>query len=166
MAPIPPKPTAEIVPLVVPGAALSPKDKRRAEAKYGKPVMGHGYTILPNLILQAQAKLKISPTAFNVLLHLVSHWWDADEAPHPSIATIARRMRKSPRSLFRYFDELEAAKLIERKHRYRGLKQQTTTAYVLSGLVAKLKEIEPEIAKGKKFKGKRLAAAETATSAA
>ena len=160
-------PTAEIIPLVAPGGAtLAAKDKRRAEAKYGKPVMSHGYTVLPNLLLQAQAKLQISPTAFNVLLHLVMHWWDADEAPHPSIALVARRMNKSPRSLFRYFDELEGAELIQREHRFRGKKQQTSSAYVLSGLVAKLKEVQPEIAKAKKYKGKRLEKAEAASSAA
>ena len=154
-------PTAEIIELV-----LSPKDKRRAEAKYGKTVMGHGFTILPNLLLEAQAHLKISPTAFNVLLHLVMHWWEAGEAPHPGIKKVARRMRKSERSLFRYFDELEAAGLIKREARYRGEKAQTSSAYHLSGLVAKLKEVEPEIRKGKKFKAKRLEKAEVPSSAA
>ncbi|WP_157063876.1 hypothetical protein [Methylobacterium tarhaniae] len=45
--------------------------------------------------------------------------------------------------------------------RYRGEKAQTASAYQLGRLVDKLKEIEPTIAKGKKFKGKRLAEAET-----
>lgn len=150
-------PTAEIIQLSMP-----PKDKRRAENKYGKAVMSHGFTILPKLLFEAQAHLQISPTAFNVLLHLVYHWWDANDAPRPAIKTIARRMAKSPRSLFRYFDELEAAGLIQREARYRGEKAQTASAYRLSGLVAKLKEIEPAIAKAKEFKGKRLVEAETA----
>nr|WP_192959827.1 hypothetical protein [Sinorhizobium meliloti] len=30
------------------------RDKRRAEDKFGVPVMKHGYTMLPNLLLQAQ----------------------------------------------------------------------------------------------------------------
>ena len=128
--------------------------------------MAHGFTILPNLLLEAQAHLKISPTAFNVLLHLVMHWWDAHEAPHPAIKTIARRMNKSPRSLFRYFDELEDAALIQREARFRGQKAQTTSAYVLTGLSAKLKSVEPEIAKAKKFKGRRLEKAETASTSA
>jgi len=153
--------TAEIIKL-----PLSAKDKRRAEAKYGNAVMAHGFTILPNLIFEAQAHLKISPTAFNVLLHLVMHWWEAHEAPHPSIKTIARRMAKSPRSLFRYFDELEAAGLIQRVARYRGAKAQTSSAYVLTGLADKLKSVEPEIAKAKKFKSKRLEKAEEAPSSA
>lgn len=153
--------TAEIISL-----PLSQKEKRRAEDKYGATVMSHGFTILPSLLFEAQAHLKISPTAFNVLLHLVMHWWDANKAPHPKIQTIARRMAKSARSLFRYFDELEAAGLVQRVARFRGEKAQTSSAYVLTGLVAKLKAIEPEIAKAKKFKGKRLEKAEAPSSVA
>ncbi len=94
------------------------------------------------------------------------HWWDASEAPHPAIKTIARRMAKSPRSLFRYFDELEEAGLIQRVARYRGEKAQTSSAYRLTGLTEKLKGVEPEFTKAKKFKGKRLEKAEAPTSAA
>jgi AraC-like DNA-binding protein len=149
-------PTAEIIELVLPK-----KDQRQAETKYGKAVMSHGFTILPKLLLEGQAHLKISPTAFNVLLHLIYHWWDVSEAPRPAINTIARRMGKSPRSLFRYFDELEEAGLLQREARFRGEKAQTASAYRLTGLIEKLREIEPGIAKGKKFKGKRVAEAET-----
>lgn len=145
---------------------IAPKDRRRAETKYGKAIMAHGFTLVPNLLFQAQAHLKISPTAFNVLLHLVMHWWDAHEAPHPAIGTIARRMNKSPRSLFRYFDELEGAGLVQREARFKGQKAQTTSAYVLTGLVAKLREIEPAITAAKKFKGKRMEKAETVSTTA
>lgn len=159
--PPPPPIPATVIPLPV-----KAKNQRHAEVKYGKQVMTHGYTVLPNLLFEAQALLKISPTAFNVLLHLVMHWWEADEAPHPMMKTVARRMNKSPRSLFRYFDELEEAGLIRREHRYRGVKAQTSSAYYLDGLRAKLKALEPEIAKAKKFKGKRLEKAETASTSA
>lgn len=140
---------------------IAPKDRRRAETKYGKAVMAHGFTVVPNLLFQAQAHLKISPTAFNVLLQLVMHWWDAHEAPHPAIGTIARRMNKSPRSLFRYFDELEEAGLVQREARFKGQKAQTSSAYILTGLAAKLRELEPQFKAAKKFKDKRMEKAET-----
>lgn len=94
------------------------------------------------------------------------HWWDAHEAPHPAIKTIARRMNKSPRSLFRYFDELEAAGLIRREARYKGQKAQTSSAYILTGLTAKLREVEPQFKAAKQFKSKRMEKAETASTAA
>lgn len=152
--------------ITLPSKEKSRAETKRAETKYGKAVMAHGYTVLPNLLFEAQAHLKISPTAFNVLLHLVMHWWDANEAPHPAIKTIARRMAKSPRTLFRYFDELEDAGLVQREARYRGQKAQTSSAYVLTGLAEKLKSLEPEITKAKKFRNRRLEKAETAPSSA
>jgi hypothetical protein len=76
-------------------------------------------------------------------------------------------MGKSPRSLFRYFDELEAAGLVKRQARFKGQKAQTSSAYVLTGLATKLRvDVEPAIAAGKKFKGKRMEKAETGSSAA
>jgi predicted transcriptional regulator len=133
---------AEIISLPV-----TKKDKRRAEHKYSAPVMKHGYTMLPNLLLQAQGRLNISHAQFNILVQLIGHWWDADKEPHPAKDTIARRMGKSPRQIQRYLTELEEAGLIKRIKRFKGHKAQTTNGYALDGLVAKLKEIEPQFQK-------------------
>ena len=71
---------------------VSKKEKRRAEDKFGAAVMKHGYTMLPNLLIQAQGKLGVGHAEFNVLVQLISHWWEADKNPHPAKETIARRM--------------------------------------------------------------------------
>src|SRR5271170_7702799 len=95
---------AEIIKLPV-----SAKDRRRAEHKFGVAVMKFGYTMIPNLLLQAQGRLGISPVQLNVLIQLIQHWWDADSDPFLAKETIARRMRKSPRQIQRYLTELEEA---------------------------------------------------------
>lgn len=123
------------------------KEKRRAEDKFGTQVMKHGYTMLPNLLLQAQARLGISHAEFNVLVQLVSHWWDADKDPYPAKDTIARRMGLSPRQVQRYLTKLEDAGFIKRIERFSGRNAQIANAYSLDGLVEKLKEIEPEFKK-------------------
>jgi DNA-binding MarR family transcriptional regulator len=69
---------------------------------------------VPRLLLHAQGRLGISPTEFNVLLHLLEHWWEADKPPHPKIETIGRRMNKSPRMVLRYLNSLEKRGLIRR----------------------------------------------------
>jgi hypothetical protein len=56
-------------------------------------------------------------------------------------------MGKSPRQIQRYLTELEEAGLIKRIERFKGHKAQTTNGYALDGLVAKLKEIEPQFQK-------------------
>lgn len=134
-----------VVPLNVP---KPPKvKKRRAEDKFSDPVMKHGYTMLPNLLLKAQGRLKISHAQFNVLVQIISHWWDADEDPYPTKETIARRMGKSPRQIQRYLTELETAGFIKRVERFSGKKAQVANGYSLEGLVEKLKEIEPAFKK-------------------
>jgi predicted transcriptional regulator len=145
---------------------IGKKERRRAEHKFGAPVMKHGYTMLPNLLLRAQGRLNIGHAEFNVLVHLVEHWWDADKNPYPAKELIARRMGKSPRTIQRYLTTLEEAKLIKRIERFHGHKGQTANAYSLDGLVAKLKAIEPEFQKVAEQKRLRQKKVESPTSGA
>jgi DNA-binding MarR family transcriptional regulator len=157
-----PKPTASVVKMPTHSSSKE-KEKRKLEDRFSRQVVGsYGFTQLPNLLLYAQARLKITPTQFNVLLHLVQHWWDADKAPHPKIETIARRMGKSERMVLRYLGGLEKAGLIKREHRYRGKQKQISSAYRLDGLRERLIELEPEFRKAKEFRDKRQKTAETA----
>lgn len=156
-----PSPSAEIIALHLPK-----KDRRRAEDKYTAAVMKHGYTMLPNLLLQAQGRLQIGHAEFNVLVQLIAHWWDADKDPHPAKETIARRMGVSGRQVQRYLTALEKAGLIKRIERFKGHKAQTTNGYALDGLVAKLKEIEPEFAKALEQRKVRQKKVETPASGA
>jgi hypothetical protein len=150
---------ATIIPLPV-----AKKDRRRAEHKYSAAVMKHGYTMLPNLLLLAQGRLKISHAQFNVLAQLIGHWWDADNDPYPTKDTIARRMGKSPRQVQRYLTELEEGGFVKRIVRFSGKKAQTSNGYALDGLVAKLKAIEPDFSKAAAQRKLRQKKVETPTS--
>lgn len=135
------------------------KEKRRAEDKFGAQVMKHGYTMLPNLLLQAQGRLKISHAQFNVLVQIISHWWDADKDPFPTKDTIARRMGLSARQIQRHLTELEDSGFIKRHERFSGKNAQIANGYSLNGLVEKLREIEPEFGKAaeqKRIRQKKL----------
>ncbi len=147
--------TATIIQMPVP----TQKEKRRAEDKWTASVMKFGYTSLPNLLLRAQGRLKITPVQFNVLVQLIEHWWVADKNPFPAKDTIARRMNKSPRQVQRYLTELEEAGLIKRIPRYSGKKAQINNAYSFDGLIKKLQAVEPEFSKAaaqKKLRSKKL----------
>jgi DNA-binding MarR family transcriptional regulator len=126
---------------------LSKKTRNRAEDKWSPQVMKHGYTPLPNLLLRAQGKLEITPVQLNVLVQLAEHWWEADKDPFPAKDRIATRMGKSPRQIQRYITQLEKRGLVKRIKRYSGRKTQTSNAYSLEGLIAKLTAVEPEFAK-------------------
>ena len=79
--------TDNVIPMPV-----NKKAGRRAEDKWSPQALKFGYTVLPNLLLRAQAKLGITPTQLNVLAQLAEHWWDSDKYPYPAKDTIARRM--------------------------------------------------------------------------
>jgi hypothetical protein len=144
---------------------ISKKNRRRAEDKFGAPVMKLGFTLIPNLLLQAQGRLKISPVQLTVLAQLFQHWWNADDDPFPSKETIARRLGKSERMIQRYLTQLETAKLIKRVPRFKSHKGQTSNGYDLSGLVAKLAELEPEFTKAAEQKRLKQKKIETAAGA-
>jgi hypothetical protein len=135
---------------------------RRLEDKWSPQVMKLGYTGLPNLLLRAQGKLKITPMQFNVLVQVIEHWWEAERDPYPAKDTIARRMSKSPRQVQRYLTQLEKGGMIKRIARYSGKKAQINNAYSFDGLVKKLKALEPEFSKEAEQKRLRKKKLETA----
>ena len=138
------------------------KGGKRAEDKWSPQVLKFGYTALPNLLLRAQAKLKITPTQFNVLAQLAEHWWDADKFPFPAKDTIARRMNKSPRQVQRYITQLEKAGHIRRIKRFSGKKAQINNGYSFDGLIKQLKVLEPEFTKAANMKRQKSKKLETA----
>lgn len=134
--------TATIIPLPLPK-----RERRKAEDKWSPQVMKFGFTPLPNLLLRAQGKLKLTPMQINVLVHLAEHWWEADKNPFPAKERIALRMGKSSRQIQRYITQLEKGGFVKRIARYSGRKAQTSNEYSLEGLVRKLKAVEPEFTK-------------------
>jgi len=122
--------------------------RRRADERWGKAVIARGFTVLPSMLFWAQARLKLTPDEFNVILQITAHWWDANEDPWPAKDTIAQRMGKNPRTVQRYITQLEKKELLERKARFRpGRGGQAPNGYSLKGLVKQLEALEPEFRK-------------------
>ena len=85
-----------------------------------------GWAVLPARIV---CDPSLSPEARCVLLILSAHA-DDHAHPFPSVATIARHLGRSERTVLRVLSELRAAELVEVRHRFRG-GEQTTSEYVL-----------------------------------
>jgi DNA-binding MarR family transcriptional regulator len=123
------------------------KAAHASQRKWGTAVMKLGFCIVPSLLLRAQRRLAISPTQLAVLMQLADHWWESERKPFPSKATLAERLNLSPRQVQRHIATLEEqgyVKRIQRTVRGRG---KTTNVYDLSGLVARLRELEPDFRK-------------------
>ena len=118
-----------------------------ADRKWGKKVMERGFCIVPSLLLRTQNRLGLNPTQLAIVLHLCDHWWHEGKSPYPGKKRMAERLGIGPRQVQRHIAELEAAGLVVRISRHRPDGSRQTNSYDLSGLVAKLKEIEPDFRK-------------------
>ena len=124
---------------------IEEKQKKFAD-KWGASALAMGWTAIPTVLFFLQRDLSVSPLAFNILLHLIAHWWKPYEWPHPSQEAIAKRMNVSVRTIQRGLNELESAKLIERRKTSKDHpKYQGRNIYDLTMLVELLNKVTPEI---------------------
>lgn len=109
--------------------------------------MNLGFCIVPSLLLRAQRRLGLNPTQLSVLMHLADYWWDVDRQPFPSKSTLGERLGLSPRQVQRHIADLEGAGLVARIQRTAPGRGKLSNEYDLTGLVNRLKELEPEFRK-------------------
>lgn len=115
-----------------------------SDKKWGRGVMKLGFSIIPSLLLRAQQRLGLNPTQLAILLQIADYWWDHDRKPYPSKQTLSERLGLSPRQIQRHIAELEAAGLVQRIERRAVHRGKLSNEYDLSGLVERLKKLEPE----------------------
>jgi hypothetical protein len=138
--------TANVIPLR-PAVASQASDR-----KWGKAVMALGFSILPSLLFRAQPRLGLNPTQLALLVQLADYWWAHDRKPYPSIKTLAQRLGLGSRQVRRYIEQLEKAGLVRRVERKAAHLGRLSNEYDLSGLVEKLKKLEPEFRKVEELK--------------
>ncbi len=122
----------------------APEKARESEKKWGKKVMALGFCVVPSLLLRAQRRLGLNPTELAVLMQLCDFWWENGRKPYPGKKLLSRRLGLSPRQVQRYMERLETAGLIKRVERRAAHGGKQTNIYDLSGLVERLKKLEPE----------------------
>lgn len=111
------------------------------DQKWGKETMEANYTVLPSALLRGQARLGINATELAVLVHLIDHWWKADEMPWPSKRTLAERLRVGEKTIQRAIAHLEEEGLMKRNPRFNKTGARTSNEYDLKPLVERLKPI-------------------------
>jgi DNA-binding transcriptional regulator YhcF (GntR family) len=123
--------------------------RRRLEEKWSKPVIDTGYTVIPNVLLQAQRRLGLDVLNLNLLLQITKHWWTAGENPYPGRAHLAEVMTVHPRTVQRRLREPEQAGFLRHVERHGVDGRQMTNEYDLGGLVEKLQPFAKEILQAK-----------------
>jgi hypothetical protein len=118
--------------------------KTSADKKWGSSVMKLGFCMIPSLLFRAQKRLGLNPTQLAILLQLADYWWEADNKPYPSKQSLSERLGIGTRQIQRYIAEMEQAGLVTRIERVGDDNRKLSNHYDLSGLVEKLKQLEPE----------------------
>ncbi len=97
---------------------VAAEKKTQLEGKWGKKVIEAGYTSVPDVLIRYQQRLKLKPLDVNVLLHLLSYWWNAHDLPRPSKNTLAAAIKVTPSTVRRCLQKLEKAGYVTRiEHR-------------------------------------------------
>ena len=121
------------------GTSTSAKDAiehlKVNEQKWTKALLAGGWTCAPNVVIERQQALGLTPLDINILLHLWTYWWTPDNKPHPSKATIAKAIGIKPRSVQRRIAAMEAAGFISRHERRQKGKASKTNLYSFEGLI-------------------------------
>ena len=126
---------------------------KKLEERWGKQTLDvKGWTGIPSLLLERQQMLKINPVDMNILLVLLSHWWNKENMPFPSKGRIAEIINRDMGTVRRHIKKLEDNGLVTREERFLSNGNgQTSNIYRLDGLVSRLaKEAEQEAMEQKK----------------
>lgn len=128
----------------------------RLEDKWGEVSLESGWTAIPISLLQNQKKLGLSPLAMNVLLHILSQWWEAGKLPYPSQSSIAEKLGVSTRTVQREIVQMKKAGLLKiTRTSVHDEKFLGRNLYDLSPLVLKLQKISLEHLVEQEIKKKR-----------
>lgn len=122
-----------------------PKPTREMERRWSKEVLEPGFTLIPSVLLRAQARLHIDAIDLAVLLHLIDHWWSSSEMPYPSKRRLAERLMVSEKTIQRAVARLEAEGLVRRIARHYSGGGQASNYYDLSPLVERLRPLAKDV---------------------
>lgn len=141
---------------VMPIGTKGNTDSRQAsERKFGKPVMDLGFCIVLSTLMWAQVRLGINPAQFNIIMQFADLWWEPERKLWPTKKLLSDRIGLSERQIQRQIAALEVAGLVTRIERTRPGRGKTSNEYCLTGLVSRLKKLEPRFTAMKEEKSKR-----------
>lgn len=110
--------------------------QNRLEQKWSEQIIGHGFTAVPNLLIEYRQYLGLTTTDFYVLMAIEKYRWDNIQKPWPSLSALAELTNLSTKTIGRSTKRLEDRGLIKKIHR-----AGTSNLYDLEPLVEELNYI-------------------------
>jgi predicted transcriptional regulator len=120
--------------------------------KWGRLLVEAGWTLVPNTFIERQKKLGLDPLDFNILLHLMSYWWEPTNKPRTSKKSIATAVGRDPRTVQRRIARLEKEGLIQRERRDGVGRGTQTNRYHFDGLIRAATKLAQETLDERKAK--------------
>jgi len=74
--------------------------------RFGDEILQHGFTTVPNLVLDHYSQLGISPSEMMFIIHVWQYWW-TEKNPYPSLKSISSKMSISHRQMKNYVRSLK-----------------------------------------------------------
>lgn len=112
----------------------TPKKSDAFTQKWGKSTKSAGWTAVPNILIYRQKSLGLSPLDLNILLHLMTYWWQDEQKPYPSKGTLAKAIGVTSGTIQKRIRGMEAAGFVKRIERRRESNRSDTNEYDLSPL--------------------------------
>ncbi|MFJ4608308.1 helix-turn-helix domain-containing protein [Pseudomonas atacamensis] len=117
-----------------PSPTAAPIKKNSNVLKWGKPNIDAGWTCIPNILIHRQRTLGLDAVDLNILLHLITYWWEDENLPHPSKDTLAKSMGVSPSTIQRHIRAMEKVGFLKRIIRPKAGEKNDTNLYDLTPL--------------------------------
>ena len=137
--------------------------KNSAREIFSEAVMKHGFTAVPNILVRAQGRLKLTSTQFAIVVQLLSYWYEPGRPPFPSKEDLARHLGMSKATVRENVAKLEQRGLIRREQQVTAAGDYGSNKYHLDGLVAALQKLVPEFDEEREERRARKAEIETHT---
>ncbi|UCQ16391.1 helix-turn-helix domain-containing protein (plasmid) [Edwardsiella piscicida] len=118
----------------------------------GGTTLSLGWIGVPNILVERQRALGLTPLDVSLLLILMKYWRDPQSPPYPSKRVIGEMLGRDESTIRKAMKCLEDKGLISRAPRYMSLGGQTSNGYSMDGLV---KALESEATGMKKLKEER-----------
>jgi len=126
------------------------------QEKWGDETLSLGWTALPISLLSHQKALGLSPVAMNILLHLLSQWWQKENLPYPSQKSIAEKVGLSTRTVQREVLQMKKNRLLKvARTSIHDKKFLGRNQYDLSPLVTRLKKLSSDFLLEQEIKKKK-----------
>jgi DNA replication protein len=102
--------------------------------RFGNDILEHGFTAIPNLVLERYTVLGITNQELVFIIHVWKYWWN-EHNPYPSLNRVAVAMGITKKQVVRYSQSLQEKGFLTVTERHDPKLGQQTNEYDFTKLI-------------------------------